>query len=257
MDLAGKGVLITGARRVGGAVARRLAAQGMRVALGYRSSAAAMQALADELAPVAGPVPLVQGDLAEEAAAARTVATARERLGGLYAVVNLASDFERAPLEALDGPAWDRAMASARASYLLALHASRVLRANPGPTRGHVVLFSDWAALGTPYRGYLPYLTAKAAIAALTRGFALELAPHGILVNAVAPGPTLRPPEIRPEDWQHDVLARTPLARESSPEDIAGVVAALLASDTITGEVIRVDAGRHLAGPGWPDQEGA
>ena len=67
------------------------------------------------------------------------------------------------------------------------------MMANDGPTRGHIVLFSDWAALHAPYRGYLPYMTSKAAIAYMTRAFAAELAPSGILVNAIAPGPDHAP----------------------------------------------------------------
>jgi|TARA_B100000749_G_scaffold197833_1_gene153879 NAD(P)-dependent dehydrogenase (short-subunit alcohol dehydrogenase family) len=121
---------------------------------------------------------------------------------------------------------------------------------NSGPPRGHIVMFSDWAAGETPYTDYLPYLTAKASVDFMTRGFAAELAQHGIQVNSIAPGPTMRPPEISEESWQRDVLARAPLKRESSPDDIADLIVTLLKSETITGETIRVDSGRHLAGPG-------
>jgi NAD(P)-dependent dehydrogenase (short-subunit alcohol dehydrogenase family) len=255
LELAGRGVLIAGARRVGAAVARRLAQEGMRITLTYRNSAAAAQQLAAELEPLAGPVTLASGDLADEAAAAAVTAAAGRGMGNLFAVVNLASDYRRTPFSTLDGAAWDAGMATARASYLLALHGARAMADNPGPTRGHLVLFGDWAAHQTPYRDYLPYLTAKAAVGFMTRAFAAELAPQGILVNAIAPGPTLRPPDITPGDWQREVLARTPLGREAAAEDIAELVATLLKSETITGEVIRVDSGRHLAGPGWTQEE--
>ena len=129
-------------------------------------------------------------------------------------------------------------------------HAARAMMPNDGPTRGHIVLFSDWAALHAPYRGYLPYMTAKAAIAFMTRAFAAELAPSGILVNAIAPGPTMRPPDLHPTYWRQGAVDKAPLARESSAEEIAEMVVTLLKSETITGEVIRIDSGRHLAGPG-------
>lgn len=253
LKIAGRGALLVGTRRVGATVARRLSAENMPLAICYRSAVKEARLLQTEIEAVGGHVILLQGDMSVETDVQRVVSAAAEGLGGLWFTVNLASDFKAAPFHALDGQSWDRAMASAKASYLIALHGSRVMMRNEGITRGHVVLFSDWAAGQTPYKGYLPYLTAKAATDFMTRCFAAELAPHGILVNAIAPGPTLRPPDLSEQVWERDVLARTPLKRESSLEDIAEMVATLLKSETITGETIRVDSGRHLAGPGIED----
>ena len=84
----------------------------------------------------------------------------------------------------------------------------------------------------------------------MSRAFASELAPYGVLVNTIAPGPTMRPSEISQENWDRNVISRTPLRRESSVEEIAQMIITLLRSESITGETIRIDAGRHLAGPG-------
>jgi NAD(P)-dependent dehydrogenase (short-subunit alcohol dehydrogenase family) len=241
--LEGKGVLVVGTRRLGARVVERLAAEGMRVAVGYRRSRAEAEALK--------PAVVLQGTLHDEGDVQRMVAEARAALGGLHCVVSLASDYRRTPLDLLDAAAWDAALADARGHYLLVLAAARAMRENPGPTRGHIVLFGDWAAAETPYRHYLPYLTSKAAVHFMTRAFAVELAAEGILVNVVAPGPSLRPDAISADDWSRDVLARTPLGRESAPDDIADLVAVLLRTASITGEIVRVDSGRHLAGPGW------
>lgn len=250
LKLNGRGALLVGTRRIGAVVAQRLAREGVALAIAYRSSRAEAESLRESVAQSSPKAVVVQGDVSVEADAQRMVGEAADALGGLSFLVNLASDFPRTPYEELDGASWDRAMGTARGSYLLALAASRQMRRNPGPTRGHIVLFSDWAARETPYRGYLPYLTAKAAVDFMTRAFAMELAPHGILVNAVAPGPTMRPPDVAPEAWARLVKRQTPLGRESSSDEIAEVIVTLLKSETITGETVRIDAGRHLAGPG-------
>jgi NAD(P)-dependent dehydrogenase (short-subunit alcohol dehydrogenase family) len=250
LALAGKGAIVAGARRVGRAVVLRLAREGVHQAIVYRRSRREAEVLAREASEAGAPAAALQCDLNDEDAVRRLIEEAEKVVGSLSFAVNLASDFERTPFKDLDGEAWDRGMAQARGAYLLAVHASRRMMGNAGPTRGHLVLFSDSSAMHTPYWDYVPYLTAKAAIAFMTRAFAVELAPHGILVNAIAPGPTLRPADLDAALWRDQVLAGTPLKRESSPEDIAEMVTALLKSETITGEVIPIDAGVHLAGHG-------
>ncbi len=250
LSLAGKGALVIGAKRVGQLVTRRLAMDGANLAIAYRRSRQEADALHQSICGKVERSCLIQADLSLEDDVRRLVEAACEQLGDLSFVVNLASGFPRTPFHSLDGEAWDDALATAKGSYLLTVNAGHHMMGNAGPTRGHIVLFSDWAATQTPYRDYLPYLTAKAAIDFMTRGFAVELASHGILVNAIAPGPTMRPDEISRQVWQQDVLAQTPLKRESSSEEIAELIVMLLKSETITGETIRVDAGRHLAGPG-------
>src|SRR4029079_13194362 len=98
------------------------------------------------------------------------------------------------------------------------------MQRNAGPTRGDVVLFGDWAAEETPYRDFLPYLTAKAAVHFMTRGFALALAPAGMLVNAISPGPTSQDPALVTSDEWKVALAQAPLHRESSEDEMAELV---------------------------------
>ena len=68
----------------------------------------------------------------------------------------------------------------------------------------------------------------------------------GILVNTIAPGPTVKPPRMDQETWERNLIDKTPLKRESSSEEIADLILTLLRSETITGETIRVDSGNHL-----------
>jgi NAD(P)-dependent dehydrogenase (short-subunit alcohol dehydrogenase family) len=112
---------------------------------------------------------------------------------------------------------------------------------------GRIINFSDWLSKsGRPrYVGFLPYYVAKTGVIALTEALALELAPHNILVNAIAPGPVLAPPGT-PDEELAAVERSTPLGRWGGEQEIAKAVLALLDSDFITGETIRVDGGRHL-----------
>lgn len=250
LSLAGRGTLLIGARRIGAVVAARLAQENVSLAIAYRRSMHDAAELLDRLRPSLAKTALLQGDVTIEVDVKRIVSSAREQLGGLHFIVNLASDYSATPLASLDSEAWDEAMADAKAAYLLGVHGARAMALNRGPTRGHIILFGDWAAGETPYTHYLPYLASKAAVHFLGRGLAKELAGLGILVNTIAPGPTIRPPGITAQGWEANVIAKTPLNRESSAEDIAEMVVTLLKSETITGETIRVDAGRHLSGSG-------
>ena len=250
ITLEGKGALIVGAKRLGIVVAKRLAEEGVNLAISYRNSAKEAETLRSSVASMAKRTTLIQGDLAIEDDVKRMVDSANTDLGNLSFVVNLASDYPKMPFNTLNAADWDTGMADAKGSYLLTLHAARVMENNLGPTRGHIILFGDSAAGEAPYTNYLPYLTAKAAVHFMTRAFAVELAAKGILVNTIAPGPTMRPPDIKESVWEQGIIARTPLRREASVAEMAELVVTILKSETITGETIRVDAGRHLSGLG-------
>jgi 3-oxoacyl-[acyl-carrier protein] reductase len=131
-----------------------------------------------------------------------------------------------------------------RAAFLCAHAAAPHMRARGG---GRIINFSDWIARsGRPrYTGYVPYYVAKTGIIALTEALALELAGDNILVNAIAPGPILAPPGTS-ADESRAVEEATPLGRWGGELEIAKGVRALIDSDFITGETVRIDGGRHL-----------
>ena len=247
-----KTALIVGAKRVGSTVALRLAEAGYNIAIAYRSSKSEAEQTAQHIATAnptqSAKTALIQADLSHEPDVKRAIQESIAQLGPLHAVINLAADYPHTPFDSLNADSWDRAMSAAKGSYLLGIHATRAMSENPGPVRGHIIFFGDWAAEETPYTDYLPYLTAKAAIHFMTRALAAEAAPYGIRVNCIAPGPTMRPPEITQHDWDAAIQAKAPLKQESSPDDIAEMVTTLLASSSITGELIRIDSGRHIRG---------
>jgi NAD(P)-dependent dehydrogenase (short-subunit alcohol dehydrogenase family) len=241
----GPAALVTGTRRIGGAIARALAADGCDVAVAYRESRAEADQAAAAIRAAGRRAVVLQADLAEPAACRSLVDAAAEALGGLSAVVLAASRFDRIVFDALDAAAWNRAMAvDLDGSFHCAQAAIPHLRRAGG---GHIVLFSDWvAASGRPrYRGYLPYYVAKRAVLALGEALGLELAPHGIRVHVIAPGPILPVAGSTPRE-QAAVLAATPLGRWGGEDEVARRVVALVGSTFMTGETIRIDGGRHL-----------
>jgi NAD(P)-dependent dehydrogenase (short-subunit alcohol dehydrogenase family) len=166
-------------------------------------------------------------------------------MGRCDIVVNMASVYTRRPFDELTLDDWNAAIeVDLRASYLCARAAVAHMRQAGG---GCIVNCADWvAASGRPrYTGFLPYYVAKGAVVALTEALALELAGDNIRVNAVAPGPIVAP-EGTPAAVYTAVERATPLGRWGGEEEIAKAVLALITSDFITGETIRVDGGRHL-----------
>ena len=246
LSLKGRTAVVTGSKRLGSVVVKRLAQQGINLAIVYRKSLKEALQLKEEVLPYVEKVHLIQADVNVEEDVQRLLNESVEELGRIWFLVNLASGFPRATFSDLNGYEWDRAMADAKGNYLLAVYAARHMMANPGDTKGHIIMCSDTAAGETPNLNYLPHLTAKAAINFMGRAFALELASSGILVNTIAPGPTLKPSRMNDKIWVRNLIDKTPLNRESSPEEIADLVLTLLRSETITGETIKVDSGSHL-----------
>ena len=247
-----KVALVTGAaRRLGAAIARRLHAAGYHLALHYRHSVDEMQALAADLASArAGSVLTLQADLAEFDRLPELVAQTVGRYGRLDALVNNASLFVPTAVGETTPAQWDALFAAnARAPFFLAQAAAPHLAA----ARGAIVNLTDIYA-ERPLRDHSVYCMTKAALAMATRSLALALAPD-VRVNAIAPGAILwaeepAPAKARGEDdaaKQRAMLARTPLARTGTPEEVAEAVRWLLQDATYcTGQILRLDGGRLL-----------
>lgn len=245
MDLTDRAALVTGTRRVGAAIARELSARGAHVALQYRTSRTEAEAAAASIRAAGRRGEIVQADLSRRDGCERLVAEAAARFGRLDILVHAASRYERHALADLTESEWDATLAvDLKAAWACAAAAVPHMRRAGG---GRIVNVADWvAASGRPrYRGYLAYYVAKRALIALTEALALELAPDGILVNAVAPGPIEPPPDL-PDAERRAVEQETPLGRWGGAQEIARTVAFLVESDFITGETVRVDGGRHL-----------
>lgn len=245
MELTDRVALITGGRRIGAVVATELARKGADLAIVYRASRVEAEETAGALRALARRAFLIQADLQQPDACRRVVDEAVTEFGRLDVLVNMASVYREKPIDDLTVEDWDTQMAvDLRAAWLCSHAAIQHMRRGGG---GRIINFSDWVARsGRPrYTGYLPYYVAKAGVIALTEALALELAADQILVNAVAPGPILPPPGTTAAE-SAAVERATPLGRWGSEIEIAKAVLALVESDFITGEAIRVDGGRHL-----------
>ena len=238
--------LVTGAaRRLGAAIARRLHAAGYDIALHHRASPDAMVALVAGLEN-ARPrsTTVLVAELADDDAPAHLVGETLARFGRLDALVNNASAFFPTPLGDATPAQFDTLFASnARAPWFLAQAAAPALRA----AGGAIVNLGDIHG-EQPLRDHGPYSMAKAALLMATRALALELAPE-VRVNAVSPGAILWPEHGKSDDEKQALLAKVPLARAGSAEDVAEAVRWLLQDARYTtGHVLRVDGGR-LAAP--------
>lgn len=236
--------LVTGAaRRLGAAIARRLHAAGYDLALHYRHSAADMAALVAQLeAERPGSALALQADLAEYDRLPELVAHTLGRYGRLDALVNNASAFSPTPLGTITPADWDsQFLINARAPLILAQAAAPHLKAARGAIVNLVDIYAE-----RPLRDHVVYCMSKAALVAATRALALELAPE-VRVNAIAPGAILWPEEGKAEAAKSALLARTPLARTGSEDDIADAVLWLLqGAGYTTGHVLPVEGGRLL-----------
>ncbi|MCI0650315.1 MAG: SDR family oxidoreductase [Planctomycetes bacterium] len=243
MKLAGTNALITGAgRRIGRALALAFAAEGVGIAVHYRDSRGDAEELAEEIQASGGKAVAIGADLAMPGGAETVFVEASSSLGAIQLLVNNASRFEPAGLDATDRARWEEELAlHATAPYILSREVARHL---PADSEGRIINILDWRA-ELPDPRYLAYSAAKGALHALTLALARALAPR-ITVNGISPGAIL-PPAGGAGKGSGDYVRDLPLARVGSTDDI--VRACLFFArdaDYVTGAILPVDGGRHL-----------
>jgi len=246
MELRDRVVIITGGKRIGRIVAQRLADRGADLVLSYRGSKAEADETVTDVEARGRRAIAVAADVSKAADCTALVAAAVTAFGRVDALVNMASVYGSKPLDQLTEADFDRDLAiNLKSAFLCAQAAIPVMRRTGG---GRIVNFADWLARsGRPaYPGFTSYYVAKAGVVALTESLALEVARDNILVNAIAPGPIVPPPDMSREEAD-EVARATPVGRWGGESEIAKAVVLLCQTDFITGETIRVDGGRHLA----------
>lgn len=243
-EQAGRGVaLISGAaKRIGRAIALDLAAHGWAIAVHFSSSVDEAEETCDVIHAIGGRAASVRADLADPSAPAHILAQARAALGPVTALINNASIFDYDDMATMTLESWDRHMAvNLRAPVFLTQAFAAAL---PEVENGNIINIIDQRVL-KPNPQFYSYAASKAALWAATRTAAQALAPR-VRVNAVAPGPTLRNDRQSVADFARQCAA-TPLRRGAQPDEIAAAVRFILDQPAMTGQMIALDGGQHLA----------
>jgi NAD(P)-dependent dehydrogenase (short-subunit alcohol dehydrogenase family) len=236
-------VLITGAaKRIGRQLALDMAGDGYDVAVHYNGSADAAEEVAKSIRGMGRKAMIVQCDLADAAAASKLVDEAAQALGGLTCLINNASIFDYDDIGSMTIESWDGHLnINLRAPVLLSQAFARQL---PAKAKGNIVNIIDqrvWKL--TPQ--FFSYTASKAGLWAVTRTMAQALAPN-IRVNAIGPGPALANSRMDEEEFLKQA-GLTLLKRGTSPQEISGTVRFILSQPAMTGQMIALDGGQHLA----------
>lgn len=236
-------VIVTGAaRRIGRAIALHLARKGWHVLLHYHRSHEEAVAVCEEIRTLGVDAHPVSADLRDPSAAETIFRAAAGLPAPVTCLVNNASLFEQDGIDTLDLDTWDAHInTNLRAPVLLAAAFARAL---PENMRGNIVNMID-QKVWRPTPKFFSYTIAKSALWTANRTMAQALAPR-IRVNGIGPGPTLRNSHQTDDDFARQA-ASVPLERGASTAEICDAVDFILAAGTMTGQMIALDGGQHLA----------
>ncbi len=242
MEIQNKVALITGgAQRVGQAITLMLAKAGANVVINYNTSAIQAEATAETARALGVKVLAIQADLSQHERVKAMVAQMIAWFERIDILINNADRWEKSPFPGNDLGPWERVTtAGINGHYYITNAVAPLMLANGGGVIINMLDQSAWEA----WPNFIAHAVAKSALLAMTRQFALELAPT-IRVNAVVPGPILPPPGSTP-DMLKRIATRALLNRWGTVEDVTQAVRFLIEADYITGETLFVDGGEHL-----------
>jgi NAD(P)-dependent dehydrogenase (short-subunit alcohol dehydrogenase family) len=249
IDLRGRRALVTGAQQgIGAGIAMTLAKAGASVAINYLDDETAATKLALAVRDMGGHAVLVQGDVGTPSGARAIVAAADSALAGIDILVNNAGVFPRVAMADMTESDWDFVMNINLKGGFFTAQAAAKLMIERG-VRGTIINLASQAIRGSSPRG-VHYAASKGGVVSMTRAMALELAPFGIRVNAIAPGltDTAQPRYGSSEAELAEMAAAIPVGRMALPGDIAGM-AAFLASDLsafMTGQTVHINGGTYM-----------
>ena len=236
----GKVALVTGsAKRLGRAVALRLAIEGADMVIHHGASAAEAAETVTEIEKMGRRAMAIATDLRKVDEIGGMFVKVGKEFGRLDILVNSAANFLPASIVSTTEEIWDASLdTNVKAGFFCAQAAAPLLRR----AKGTIVNFTDGGGLmGWP--GYIPHSISKAGVVMLTKVLAKALAPE-VRVNAIAPGTITMPGD--PPEWVTDFVALAPLKRTGKPSDIADAVLYLVQAEFLTGHTLVLDGGKSL-----------
>ena len=244
-NLKNKTAWITGGKRIGQIVANTLAQEGVNIIASYKSSSAEADEIVKKARTLKVKAMSLQCDVSSKESVNRAAQIISKKFKKIDILVNMASVFAPVKLDDITEKDW---VLNFNAHVLGTFWPIQVI-AKMIPKGGHIINIADRTSVGKSYEGYLPYIVSKGAIASMTRALAVELAPKGIFVNAIAPGPILRPEDIEEKEWQK-IREESPLKYSIKDDEalkqFAMLVVYLSSVSMASGYIYPLDQGQNL-----------
>jgi NAD(P)-dependent dehydrogenase (short-subunit alcohol dehydrogenase family) len=242
LEICNRIALVTGgAHRVGKAIALALAREGAHVAITCHTSAEQTQQTVAEIEALGVGALVAQCDQSDPDQVADVFDALKDKWGRLDILVNSAAIMQNKPFLDITPQDWDATIGiNLKGPFLFSQHAGRMMLEQG---EGVIINIADEAGLA-PWLRYVHHSVSKAGVIMLTKATALALAPK-VRVNAIAPGPVLKPEGWAEERWD-TLRSSTPLGRLGSPQDVCDAALYLVRAEFVTGHVLVVDGGRVL-----------
>ena len=240
-NLKGKTAWITGGKRIGQRVAEVLAMHGANIAVSCRNSGKEAKSTIKKIKKFGAYGIAIKADVSSRSSVADAVNQIKKRFGKIDILVLMASIFEPVKLDSVTERDFTRNFdVHVKGTFFPVQESLRLMQKG-----SRIITVSDRTAVGKMYPGYLPYIIAKGAVASLTKALAVELAPKGIFVNSIAPGPVLRAQNMSKEHWgriRENSIIEYPISDKEAVEEFAKLVL-YLSTARSTGSIYPLDFG--------------
>ena len=244
-NLKNKTAWITGGKRIGQIVADALAKEGVNIIASYKSSSNEADETVRKAKALKVKAMSLQCDVSSRESVVRAVEIISKRFKKIDILINMASVFNPVKFDDITEKDWELDLNT----HILGTFWPIQVITKMITRGGHIINIADRTSVGKSYGGFLPYIVSKGAIASMTKALAVELAPKGIFVNAIAPGPILRPRDITKKEWREirgTSPLKYPISDKEASRQFAILVVYLSSASMVSGYVYPLDQGQNL-----------